>query len=188
MKPRPHFGHPVHELIQKRWSPRAFADRRVEPDALLSLFEAARWAASCMNEQPWRFIWAARSDTLHWDKLFSCLTEGNKAWVKTAPLLVLTLVRTTFARDGSANPWARHDLGLAMGNLTTQATAMDLYVHHMAGFSVETARRAFGLAPDVEPVTMAAIGYLGDPSVLPEAARKRELEPRERKPLAELLL
>jgi nitroreductase len=141
-----------------------------------------------MNEQPWRFIWAAKSDTERWDKLLGCLTESNRAWVKSVPLLVLTLVRTTFARDGSPNRWALHDLGLAVGNLTTQATAVDLYVHNMAGFSVDAARKTFGLAPDIEPVTMIAVGYLGDPAQLTDVNRIREMEMQQRKPLAEILL
>ncbi len=188
MKPQPHFDHPVHELIRKRWSPRAFAARPVEGDKILSLFEAARWAASGGNEQPWRFIYAAREQAERYGKLFECLSEGNQAWAKTAPVLILTLVRTHSARSGRPNKYAWHDLGLATGNLTVQAAALDLYVHPMGGFSAEKARQLFDLSPEIEPVTMIAVGYLGDPDDLPENLKERELAQQRRLPLDELIL
>ncbi|MCX6640399.1 MAG: nitroreductase family protein [bacterium] len=188
MKPRPETSHEVHELIRKRWSPRAFSARPLDAESILTLFEAARWAASCANEQPWRFIYTTPDQPERYGKLFSCLTESNQSWVKTAPLLALTLVKTQFEKSGKPNRWAFHDLGLAIGNLTTQATTMGIYVHNMAGFSVEKARELFDLAADLEPVTMIAIGYLGDPEQLVEKDRVRELVPQQRKPLDELML
>ncbi|MCX6028250.1 MAG: nitroreductase family protein [Chloroflexi bacterium] len=188
MKPRPHFAHPVHELIQKRWSPRAFSAQPVEEDEIMVLLEAARWAASANNEQPWRFIYATQAQTERYGKLFACLSPFNQVWAKTAPVLMMTLVKTHFARNNQPNRWALHDLGLAVGNLTTQASALDLYVHNMGGFSVETARQLFDLPADIEPVTMIAIGYLGDPDQLPETLRERELAQGQRKPIAELVL
>lgn len=153
----------------------------------MRLFEAARWAASCMNEQPWRFIYATQEQPAQHGRLFDCLVPANQEWVKTAPLLVMTLIRTVYD-NGKPNRWAMHDLGLAVGNLTTQATAMGLYVHNMAGFSVEKARQTFGLAPEIEPVTMIAIGYLGDPAQLNARLREREEAVQERKPLTELIM
>ncbi|OGJ94193.1 MAG: hypothetical protein A2487_07585 [Candidatus Raymondbacteria bacterium RifOxyC12_full_50_8] len=121
MKPVPFVGHPVHAFISKRWSPRAFADKAIEKETILSLFEAARWAASAMNEQPWRFVYAQKKDAPRHAQLFACLTDRNKTWAGSAPLLVLTVVKTTM-ENGDPNRWALYDLGLAMGNFTLQAT------------------------------------------------------------------
>lgn len=188
MKPQPHFAHDVHELIRKRWSPRTFAPRPVEEETILTLLEAARWAASSSNGQPWRFIYATQAQADRFGKLFDCLSEGNQEWAGAAPVLILTLAKTRSERSGRPNRWALYDLGLAIGNLTTQATALDLYVRNMAGFSAEKARQHFALPDDIEPVTMIAVGYLGDLDQLPEDLKQRELASRERKPLAELIL
>jgi len=188
MKPIPSFGHPVHEFIQRRWSPMAFDPGLLGREAVLSLFEAARWAASANNGQPWRFVWSERDGSERHAKLVSCLKPGNDVWAPLAPLLILTVVRTTRERDGAPHPWARYDLGLAMGNLTAQASSMDLYVHNMAGFVAEKAQELFALPPDFEAVTMVAVGRLGDPASLPEKLRAREEAERSRKPLEELFL
>ncbi|MBA4386661.1 MAG: nitroreductase [Verrucomicrobia bacterium] len=187
MKSRPQFDHDIHELLRARWSPRAFTPKPVEPEIVLRLFEAARWAASANNEQPWRFIQATQEQPELYKRLFDCLVPANQEWVKTAPLLVMTVVRVVFD-SGKPNRWAFHDLGLAVGNLTTQATSMGLYVHNMAGFSVDKARQTFALPPELEPVTMIAIGYLGDPAQLSPRNQERELAVQQRKPLSELLL
>src|SRR5690606_2421192 len=121
-------NYPIHDLLVKRWSPRAFSDRPVEPDKLRQLFEAARWAASSFNEQPWSFIVALKQDQAAFDKALSCLTEANQAWAKLAPVLVLTTVKRHFEKNGKANRVCEHDLGLAMGNLCVQATQLGLYV------------------------------------------------------------
>lgn len=188
MKPIPHFAHPVHELIQKRWSPRAFSSQPVEHEKVMTLLEAARWAASSGNEQPWRFIWAAREHAERYDRLFECLNEGNRKWAGTAPVLIMTLVKTLLTRNNKPNRWALHDLGLAIGNLTTQASALDLYVHSMGGFSVEKARQLFDLPSEVDPVTVIAVGYLGPPDQLPADLKEREMAERKRKALDELIL
>ena len=188
MKPRPQFAHPIHDLLQKRWSPRAFSAQPVEEHKILALFEAARWAASGGNEQPWRFIYATKEQGDRYDRLFACLNEGNQSWASSAPVLILTLARTRRERDNQPNRYAWYDLGLAVGNLTTQASALDLYVHQMAGFSAEKARQLFDLPPDIEPVTMIAVGYLGDPEQLAERHRERELAQQQRKTLDELIL
>ncbi len=188
MKPRPHFDHPIHELLQKRWSPRAFSAQPITEEMIMTLFEAARWAASSGNEQPWRFIYATQAQPERFHALLACLNEGNQVWAKAAPVLILTLVKTRSARSGRPNRYAWHDLGLAIGNLTVQASALGLYVHQMGGFSAEKARAAFALPDDIEPVTVIAVGYLGDPNTLPADLRERELAPQQRKPLAELIL
>ena len=187
MKPKPQFSREIHPLLQQRWSPRAFSAQPVEEAKLLTLIEAARWAASANNEQPWRFIYAAKGQSEHYNKLFDCLNEWNQAWAQSAPALIMTLVKTHFEKNGRPNPWALHDLGLAVGNLTAQASALNLYVHSMAGFSAEKAREMFNLPPGLDPVTMIAVGYLGDPEQLSDSLKARELAQQQRKPLEELV-
>ena len=161
--------YPVHPLIQHRWSPRAFAERPVEREELLSLFEAARWAPSGGNGQPWHFIVGVRGQSATHGKLVEAIKEGNRPWAAQAPVLMLTVAKTTTS-SGRPHTHAFHDVGLAVANLTFQATALDLYVHQMGGFSAEAARERFALPPDREPVTCIALGRLGDPAAA-DAAR-----------------
>ena len=188
MKLKPHFDYQLNELLQKRWSPRAFADKMLTNEQVLTLFEAARWAASCNNEQPWRFVWSLKDGSDKYNKLFECLKPGNQEWVASAPLVILTVIHKVFTASGKPNDWAAHDLGLAIGNLTTQATSMDIFVHSMAGFDKDKAIELFSLPEDYEPMTMIAVGYLGDPAMLSEFNQKREAELQSRKPLTELFL
>ena len=120
---------PVHELIGSRWSPRAFSDREVSSEQLITLLEAARWAPSSYNEQPWRFIVARKSDPETYSKLFGTLMELNQLWARQAPVLLLTLGKKTFSHNGTTNPYALHDAGMALSNLALQATAQGLSVH-----------------------------------------------------------
>lgn len=179
--------HPILDLLKRRWSPRAFADRPVEPHKLRQIFEAARWAASSFNEQPWRFFLATREDTQAFERALSCLTPGNQAWAKDVPVLVLTATKKTFTHNSKPNRVHQHDLGLAMGNLTIQAMALDLFVHQMAGIVPEKVREVYQLPEDYEPQTAFAVGYAGDPDRLSEDLRASELKPRTRKPLRELV-
>jgi nitroreductase len=178
--------YPIHPLLRARWSPRAFADTPVEAAKLRSLLEAARWAASGGNGQPWHFIVATRTEPEQYAKLAACLNPGNAEWATSAPVLMLTVAKMTTS-SGRPHRHAFHDVGLAVQNLSIQATALDLYVHQMAGFSVEDARLLYGIPDGYEPVTMLAIGYLGDPETLPEARRQQELSPRSRKALGEFV-
>jgi nitroreductase len=171
----------VHKLIDKRWSPRAFDSRPVEEEKIQKLFKAASLAASCYNEQPWRFVYATKDYPERYDQLLSCLGEFNQLWVKTAPMIVLTLASKKFVRNGNENHHHRHDMGLAIGNMSMQAMSMDLYLHQMAGFSPEKAREIFGVPEDFDIVTMIAVGYLGQPDVLPEEMQKLEGGPRVRR-------
>ncbi len=175
--------YPIHDLLRRRWSPRAFADRLVEPEKLRSLLEAARWAPSCYNEQPWAFAVATRDIPEDFERVLGCLVEFNQAWARAAPVLMLTFAHLAFDRNGQPNRHAFHDVGLAMANLTAQATAESLGVHQMAGILPDNARAAFAVPPDWEAVAGAAIGYFGDPETLSEELRKRELVPPVRKPL-----
>ena len=176
-------AHPIHELLKRRWSPLAFSGRMVEPEKLQSLFEAARWAPSCFNEQPWNFVVCTRDSPEDHERLVSCLSEGNLPWARTAPVLMLSVARRTFARNGNPNRHALHDVGLAVENLILQAMALDLFVHQMGGFDVAKARSLFGIPDDHEPVAAIALGYPGDPEQLPPPLRERQMAPRQRKPL-----
>ena len=178
---------PIHDLLSRRWSPRAFAERPVEPEKIQRVLEAARWAASCFNEQPWVFIIATAGQPAEHSKLLSCLVEGNQVWAKRAPLLMITVAKQHFDHNGQPNRHAFHDVGLAVGNLVVQATAMDLVVHQMAGILPEVIRECFSLPSGYEPVTGLAIGYQGDLNTLPEEIREREGAPRSRKALPEFV-
>jgi nitroreductase len=175
--------YPVHELLAKRWSPYAFEDRPVPEGDLCSLFEAARWAASSYNEQPWTYMVATKETPEQFQQLLSCLIEANQVWAKSAPVLALGIVRLTFARNGQVNRAAVHDLGLAAGNLLVEATARGLFVHQMLGIFPDKARQIFEIPEGFEAWTAIAIGYRGDPTELPDVLKERERMPRQRKAL-----
>lgn len=179
--------HAVHELITARWSPYAWADRCVEDSDLAALFEAARWAASSYNEQPWRWIVARLQQPEAHARLLATLVEGNQAWAKHAPVLAIGLTSTTFSRNGKPNKAAHHDLGLAAGNLSFEATHRGLAVHQMIGIEPDRVREAYGVPANVEPLTGLAIGYAGEAASLAEGLRERDLAPRNRKPLVDLV-
>jgi nitroreductase len=174
---------PVHNLIRDRWSPRAFESRPVEPEKLRSLFEAARWAASSYNAQPWYFIVATKDDPENYKKTLECFVEFNQGWAKSAPVVALSVARLKFEHNGAPNNHAFHDVGQAAANLALQATALGLQVHQMAGILPEKARELFGIPEGCEAVAGFAIGYPGNPAVLPEKLREQEHAPRSRKPL-----
>lgn len=182
-KPAP-ADYPIEDLLRRRWSPRAFSDRPVEPDKLRSLFEAARWAPSSFNEQPWSFIVTTKDDPEAYARLLNSLAEKNQQWARLAPVLAVSVAKLNFDHGGKPNRHAFHDVGLAMGNLLVQATAVGLVVHQMAGFAVEKVRAAFGVPEGFEPVAAIAIGYPAEPEVLPEQFRQQELGPRSRKPIS----
>jgi nitroreductase len=179
--------HPIHELHIKRWSPYAFANRPVSESDLRSLFEAARWAASSYNEQPWSYIIATKDDSQQFQRVLSCLIEGNQVWAKDVPVLGLGIVTHRFKLNNKENKAAVHDLGLAAGNLTFEATARGLVVHQMIGILPDKARETFQIPEGSEAWTGLAIGYVGDPNGLPEKLKERDLAPRQRKPLAEFV-
>jgi nitroreductase len=185
LKHAPHVAG-VEELIRRRWSPRAFADREVSPAELKKLFEAARWAASSSNEQPWRFLVGRRGDETY-QKIFNALVEFNQSWAKSAPVLVLSVAKKTFTAKGNPNRTALHDTGAATAILTLQATANGLHTHSMAGFDSDQVRASFAIPSDYEIGAVMAIGYFGDPSSLPEHLHKMEVTPRQRKPLEEFV-
>ena len=179
--------YPVHELIASRWSPYSFADRSVSDDDLRSLFEAARWAPSSYNEQPWSYMVAKKEDLDEFGRLLSCLVEANQAWAKAASVLALGVSRLNFARNNNPNRAAIHDLGLAAANLVLEATSRGLAVHQMIGILPDKVRELYSVPEGHEPMTALAIGYAGDPVDLPEQLRPRDSARRPRKPLKEFI-
>lgn len=179
--------HPIHDVIARRWSPRAFDERPVEQETLKSLFEAARWAPSSNNEQPWRFIVASKETSTDYDRLFACLVEGNRKWAFRAPVLILSVASLLFEDDGKPNRHALHDTGMAAENFVLQATALGLQAHQMAGFDMQKARETCLIPTGFDPVAMIALGYPGDPAVLPDYLREREIKPRERQPIVDFV-
>ncbi len=178
--------YPIHDLLRQRWSPRAFDDRPVELEKLRSLFEAARWAPSSNNGQPWRFLVAMKENKAEHDRLFNCLVEANQKWTYRAPVLLLSVAALQF-EDGSPNRHALHDTGMAAENLVIQATALGLVAHQMAGFDIDRARADCQIPDGYEPVAMMAVGYPGDPALLSDRLRAREVQPRVRKPFTEFV-
>jgi nitroreductase len=176
----------VEDLIRRRWSPRAYADKDVPAAELKRLFEAARWAASSSNEQPWRFLVGRRGDQTY-EKIFNALVEFNQGWAKSAPVLVLSVAKKTFTGKDQPNAYGLHDTGAATAHLALQATADGLHAHSMAGFDREQMRASFGIPSDYEIGSVTAIGYFGDPASLPERMQKTEVAPRQRKPLDEFV-
>ena len=187
MSKRSSTDYPVHDLITKRWSPYSFDDRPVSDSDIHSLFDAARWAASSYNEQPWSYIVATKEDAAEFERLLSCLVEGNQVWAKAAPVLALGIATLKFARNKKPNRVAVHDLGLAAGNLCLEATARGLMVHQMVGILPDKAREIYEIPEDSEAVTGLAIGYVGNPDSLPDNLKERDRAARQRKPLGEFV-
>jgi nitroreductase len=179
--------YPIQHALSDRWSPYGFEDRPVAEADLCSLFEAARWAASSYNEQPWNYLVATREDPREFERLLGCLVEANQAWAKAAPVLVLGVVSLRSAKNNQANRAAVHDLGLAAGNLSVEATARGLSVHQMIGILPDKAREVYQIPAHYEAWTALAIGYKADPATLPEALKERDLAPRQRRPLGKFV-
>jgi nitroreductase len=184
MEKKAETAYAIHDLLADRWSPVAFEPRPIPDESLGSLLEAARWAPSCFNDQPWFFLVARRQNEEEYQRMLECLVEGNRAWAQNASVLMITATRTTFRRNQKPNRFAPHDLGLAVGGLLVQASAMGLTVHQMGGFDSSKAREVYGVPEEFELQTAIAIGYRDDPSTLSENLRIREMQSRERKPLS----
>jgi nitroreductase len=159
----------------------------VSDEDLRSVFEAARWAASSYNEQPWRYIVATKSNPAEFERLLACLVEGNQAWANAAPVLAIGCTSLTFSLNGKPNAAAIHDLGLASANLTFEATARGLFVHQMIGILPDKVREVYHVPEGIQPLTGLAIGYVAEADTLPEKLRPRDLASRPRKPLAEFV-
>ncbi len=170
---------PVLDVIKNRWSARAFADKPISDAMLQQLFEAASWAPSSMNAQPWRYIYAHRSDTEAFNAILDCLLPGNHTWAKNAAVLIIAGSKAHFD-NGHDNRHARYDLGAANTNLMLEATANGIYGHVMGGYDLHKAKAIMN-DEDVEPEVIIALGYLGEAATLEEPFRTRETTPRTRK-------
>ncbi len=177
---------PLNDLIASRWSPRAFGPEPVTPTQVRTLMEAARWAASAFNGQPWAFIVATKDDPEGFATALSCLVEFNQSWVSSASVIILTF-SARHPAGGRANAYADHDLGLAASQLVLQATALGLASHQMAGIVADRIKEVYGVPEGFAPMTAIAIGHPGDPDTLPEQLAERERAPRERKPQSEFV-
>lgn len=177
----------VENAILSRHSPRTFSSQDVSAKDLKTVFEAARWAASSYNEQPWRFIVGHRGDATY-QKIFDTLVEFNQSWAKSAPLLFLTVGSKKFAKNNAPNAYALHDTGAATAYLVLQAWELGLRTHSMGGFDHDKARATFNIPEDFEIGAVTALGHPGDGSELPEHIRQMESAPRERRPLEETVL
>lgn len=174
--------------IKKRWSPRSFSEQPVKKKHLIRLMEAARWAPSCFNEQPWRFIIGIKNtDEVH-EKIVSVLAEANQVWAEQAPILLIMVAKSSFTHNNKPNKWSEYDVGQAAAYITLQAMDLDLFVHQMAGFDRMKTIQMFNLEEEYKPVTVLAIGYRGDSSVLPQDLRKMEESERQRKNLDHLIV
>jgi nitroreductase len=177
----------IHELITDRWSPMAFDDRPVEEDKIHLLFEAAKWAPSSRNSQPWRFIYATK-EMPEYPIFLDLMSEYNQIWASTAPLLVLPLAQVISTYKNRPDRLAYYEAGMAVGNLLIQATALGLFVHQMGGYDFERAREVLAIPARFDPLTILAIGYKGDISKLPEKYAERENRERTRKETSEFLV
>jgi nitroreductase len=179
---------PIHSLISQRWSPYGFSGKPVPAQDLAALFEAASWAASSFNEQPWRYLLAPRSDDPDgFQKLLGLLTSANQEWAKQVPVLAVSVAKRTFSKNGKPNRVAVHDVGAASATLTFEATARGLVVHQMAGIDTNAAREALAVPEGFDVVAAIAIGYLDDPEDVDAKFRERDTKPRKRKPLDEFV-
>lgn len=180
---QPQLDYPIHPLMASRWSPRAYESKPVEPDKLQRIFEAARWAASSSNLQPWYFLLGYKGDEV-FTRIFETLVEFNRLWVVNAPVLVLAIAKTTNVR-GELNKSHSYDLGQAVAILSLQAMAEGVYTHQMGGFDADAAARSLSLPAEYKAVVAFTLGYLGNPDILPPNLEKLELSPRSRRPASE---
>ena len=173
------FESDVLDLIKSRRSRRAFSERIIEPEKIKSLFEAARWAPSSLNEQPWIYIYATKGQEL-WERIFNSLNEGNKIWAKDAQLLIVSFCKKNFSRNGASNGAAKYDVGAANAFLSLQATHLGLNTHQMGGFDHQLLRKNLNVPGDFEEGVIIAVGYSGEVEQLPSHLQQRETSPRMR--------
>jgi nitroreductase len=177
----------IHGIIKTRWSPRAFnPDKQVSHDDLFALMEAAHWAPSCFNDQPWRFVVCNKiTDKISWEAALGIIVEKNRRWAKNAPLLILVVAMDHFNHNGQPNRWASYDTGAASVSLCLQATALGMCTHQMGGFNTDKAREVFNLPNNCSPISMIAVGYQDKVEVLDDDFKENELATRSRAPLNE---
>ncbi len=179
-------GHKILDVLKNRWSPRAMAGDEISDDELMSLFEAARWAPSSFNNQPWRFIYAKRN-TPEWNDIFSLMVEFNQGWTKNAAVLLVMISKNTFDHNGKPCHTHSFDTGSAWMSLALEGTSRGLVVHGMEGFDYDKARKVLGVPDDYTIEAMAAIGKRAPKETLPPELQKRE-GPSPRRPLEEIIM
>ena len=178
----------LNALIKKRWSPRAFSEKIPTNENIGTILEAARWAASCNNEQPWRFLVGIKNKNEFYQNIIDVLAEGNQVWTKSASVVIMLYAMKTFSRNDKPNNWAQYDTGQAAANMSIQAMDLNIYVHQMAGFDQDAASKLINSEKDLIPIAAMALGYLGNPEQLPESLKKAEQSERKRKNLDEIVL
>lgn len=177
---------PIEALLRRRWSPRSYTGEPVSDAHLASLLEAARWAASCFNAQPWHLVVARRDrEPAAHAAIAACLSGNNQAWAPRAPVLMVAVARLDFAHNGKPNRHAAYDTGAAMAQMALQATALGLQLHQMGGFDLDKARETLGIPEGYEPRAAIALGHPGPANALPEELAQRETAPRQRRAVAE---
>ena len=176
----------INSLILNRWSPRSMTGETLSDDDIMSLFEAARWAPSSSNNQPWRFIYAKRN-TEHWDRFFNLLMEGNKIWAKNAALLIVVISRKNFEFNEKPAITHQFDAGSAWENLALEASSRGIVAHGMQGFDYKKAGVDLAIPPDFEVMAMIAIGKKGSTEILPPELQEKE-KLTNRKPLKEIIM
>jgi len=165
--------YPVLEVIRDRWSPAIYSPRTVEPEKLLSILEAARWAPSSYNAQPWSFLVARKEEPEEFARMLSCLVPGNVVWAQHVPVLMISVAKLNFEHNENANRHAFHDTGIATGFLMLQAASLGILAHGMAGFDAAKARELYGIPESHEAVAAIGMGYAGDEQGAPEELLKR---------------
>lgn len=178
---------PVLTEIQQRWSPVCFDGSTVDEPTLHTLLEAARWAASCFNDQPWHFVVASRDDRAHFDALLECLVEANREWAQHASVLLLVVANQKFRHNGKSNRWSWFDCGQATAQLMLEAVHQGLRSHAMAGFDADAARASCGLSDDQDPACFVAIGRVGGHEAHTDAMRDRDAAENQRIAIADLV-
>ena len=176
----------INSIILNRWSPRSMTGEELDNDTLMSLFEAARWAPSSFNNQPWRFIYAKRN-TKYWDTIFDLLVESNKVWAKNAGILIVVISNKNFEYNGKFSITHQYDAGAAWENLALEATSRGLIAHGMQGFDYQKARDRLEIPEDFDVMAMIAIGKKGPKENLPPNLQQKE-NPNDRKPLNEIIM
>jgi len=176
----------LHPLLRGRWSPRAFSAKAIDPATVTRLLEAAQWAMSSYNGQPWRIVYATKDDVAAYERIFSTLVPFNQSWAISAPMIGISVGRTHFEHNGEPNSWSAYDTGAAMALLSVQAEAEGLHVHQMAGFDGAKAKEVLAIPDGYHPIAAFVVGYLGDAATLPEQLRERELQQGQRKALADI--
>jgi len=178
--------YPILNIIKQRWSARSFSDKTIAEDTLLTIFEAARWAASANNEQPWQYVFAQHGSE-GFDKIWNCLMPGNQPWAKNASHLIVAIARKSYEANQNPNSWAEHDLGMANAHVLLQAISLDIYSHPMAGFNKDKLIDTLNLTNDQNPICIIAMGYLDKPESLEEPFKTREITKRSRKQVSDFI-